>query len=792
MKVNNLKKERNSLKIEREKLHRRKDLKSEDKSLKRKETSCRLTSLNSDIEKLYKKYNEIKKERITKEKSQQILINRLNYLKNEVKRSVSKKENKPTSIKKEKENKKIFVKINSKYKFNRVVKRYKLPEKKNSHNNELYKDNESLGKTSFNGNESQIIISGTYKSFANSKKKGNNSSNINLSNEKEKENNNGHNDLSKNNLNNIEKDLLRKYKCNIGNKNSNNNIYIIINNPNNNFFKEKSLNLENKNKIYYEDFTPKNNINHLNNSKCEKNNHTKNNSCNDIVDFGEEREIILMKANGKKLQDIINSINNLNNLKTNKNESKSIIFENNNEKNEKEKDNDKVNNNIKDKDNISFNSININENQKIEKKDSFIRPNFLNLYENDDNSAMKQKVDINSFGETNRTPNAIEIIKDNKNIFEDEKKELNKENNYSNNSNSKNKMSHPFSSGISTISNGSSGVKQINSKKQIADGDKNVCLLNEIKKFDDTTNNNLILNNTISVDNFDYFKLYSSNNTTDKKEKNSTINNDHHHTKEFCIKESTDNNYYLLNKKNKLLMKDIKKNNIKNNIKKIGNDCINYSLSYKNLNNSYRNKDITKIRTNSTKWNLDLEKIKKNNLRKDSYYTSIEKKRKALGLEFKSNYNRELSIQTEKVIKKKVLGKRKNNILINDNSHCVKSINIYENLINKDKKEKLIKVRKRDGNKIEDRFNFENKNFNNESFHHKIKKNKTSTNFNYTKKNLIHQNSKKQGLNENILRNKNIKKNSNNIFFLDKNDILINKTSDSCFYSLVNKIINGA
>ena len=226
MKVN-IKKERNSLKTERDKLFRRKDLKSEEKSLKREGTS-RLTSLNSDIEKLLKKYSEIKKERITKEKSQQILVNRLNYLRNEVKRSVSKKGNQPKNIKKPIENKKIFVKINSKYKFNRVVKRYKESDKQNSHNNELFKDNEFLGKISFNGNESQIIYSGNYKSFGNSKKKGHNNSNMNISNEKENENN-SHNGLNKNNLSNIEEDFLRKYKYNIGNKNSNNNIYIIIN-----------------------------------------------------------------------------------------------------------------------------------------------------------------------------------------------------------------------------------------------------------------------------------------------------------------------------------------------------------------------------------------------------------------------------------------------------------------------------------------------------------------------------------------------------------------------------------
>ena len=787
MKVN-INKERNSLKNERDKLLRRKDLKSEDKSLKREETS-RLTSLNSDIEKLLKKYSEIKKERITKEKNQQILVNRLNYLRNEVRRSVSKKGNQPKNIKKSIENKKIFVKINSKYKFNRVVKRYKESDNHNSHNNELFKDNESLGKTSFNGNESQIIYSGNYKSFANSKKKGYNNSNINLSKEKENENNDSHNDLNKNNISNLEEDFLRKYKYNIGNKNSNNNIYIIINNPNNNFFKEKSLNLDNKNNFYIDKFTPKNN-----NIKYEKNNHIKYKSYNNI-DFREEGEIILMNANGKKLQDIINSINNLNNLKSNKNKTKEKKFENNDEKDEKdekEKNNDKINNNIKDNGDISNKSNNINE---IKKKDSFIRPNFLNLYENDDNSEMKQKVDINSFGETNRTENckikggeSNEIIKDN-NIFEDDKKKLNKEskNNISNNNfNSQNKMSNnPFNSGISTISNGSSGVKQINTKKQIINIDKNKCLLNELNKFEDITKNNLILNNTISVDNFEYYKLYSSNSTTDEKEKNSTINND---PKEFSIKESTENNYYLLNKNNKISMMNVKKTDFKNNIKKIGNSCINYSLSYKNLNNSYRNKDISKIRKNNTKLNIDLEKIKKNYIRKDSYYTSIEKKRKALGIEFKSNFNRELSIQTEKVTKKKVLGKRKNNnILINDN--CVKSMNIYENLINKEKKEKLIKVKKRDGN--EDRFNFENKIMDNESYYHKMKKNKTTTRFNYTKSSINSQNNKKEGLNENILRNKKIKKKNNNIFFLDNNDKSINKTSDSCFYSLVNKIING-
>ena len=151
MKVN-VQRERSFYKIELDKYNKRKYLKSENKSLNKEETKTRLTSINSDIEKLYKKYSEIKKERLTKEKSQQILVNRLNFLRNKAKRSVSKNEN-PKNIKKiiDDKNKKIFVKINSKYKFNRIIKRHKNSE--NIISNELlYIDNDSLSKTSFNGN----------------------------------------------------------------------------------------------------------------------------------------------------------------------------------------------------------------------------------------------------------------------------------------------------------------------------------------------------------------------------------------------------------------------------------------------------------------------------------------------------------------------------------------------------------------------------------------------------------------------------------------------------------------
>ena len=51
----------------------------------------KLSEINLDIEKLYKKYTEVKKERLMKEKSQQILVNRLKVLRNQENSSKKKK-----------------------------------------------------------------------------------------------------------------------------------------------------------------------------------------------------------------------------------------------------------------------------------------------------------------------------------------------------------------------------------------------------------------------------------------------------------------------------------------------------------------------------------------------------------------------------------------------------------------------------------------------------------------------------------------------------------------------------
>ena len=87
--------------------------KSENFTIEDENSNMRLFTINSDIDKLYRKYSEIKKKRLSKEKTQQILVNRIKYLKNEIKRSVSKKDKK--NLKNKENNIKIQMKIEENY-----------------------------------------------------------------------------------------------------------------------------------------------------------------------------------------------------------------------------------------------------------------------------------------------------------------------------------------------------------------------------------------------------------------------------------------------------------------------------------------------------------------------------------------------------------------------------------------------------------------------------------------------------------------------------------------------------
>ena len=264
----------------------RNKLNSQNKSIEK------LSELNSDIEKLYKKYAEVKKQRLMKEKSQQILVNRLKVLRYQQNSSKNKESVYNLSRPSDKKEK-IHVRINSKYKkSNNLIKRYKESEKKNDYNeseikNINFRTINNRKDSNIEKYSNSIVEDKHYHNYHIGKMKGN-KDNRTLNN----------NDKNLDSINNIE-DFLQKYKYNIGNKNSNNNIYIIINNPNNYTEQQTTKkNNEEKNAIYDYD-------NELSNEELSKR-HIKSDFNLDFERRGEK--IILMNTDGRKIEDIIKSI----------------------------------------------------------------------------------------------------------------------------------------------------------------------------------------------------------------------------------------------------------------------------------------------------------------------------------------------------------------------------------------------------------------------------------------------------------------------------------------------------
>ena len=592
--------------------------KSENFTIEDENSNMRLFTINSDIDKLYRKYSEIKKKRLSKEKTQQILVNRIKYLKNEIKRSVSKKDKK--NLKNKENNIKIQMKIEENYvNKNQTKKKVNNKNKGSEKQNNLFNDTESISKISFN--ESESI--------------GKSSADIKIKNCKDnlvdKENDQNLGNII--NGRNDNKNVLRRNKYNIGNNNSNNNIYIIINNPKN-FINENSLNqLQNTINSTFEKI-PKNcdrykrKYNKLNHKyKQEKN----------FINFSQNGEnIILLTADEKKLQDIINSINKMNIRNTT-----NIHKKNNSEIiNGKELNKNESISSEKNEINKKINTRNIDNNiiKNEEINEEFIRPNFLNLYNNEDNSTIKQHIDVNTFNKTESSfLQTTESFLTN-NILNDKSREEMKNNN----------------------------LKPKNKKNSV--------IPQVINK-----NNKNELNNFL----FNTFQSFSSSTETLNKKENKKINVD----------------------KEKEYIKDDK---IKNKENQIGfHDKINYIKQ--NLTNTKSNKKNTKQK------NINSEKPRINKLRNDSYCNSIENKRKILGLEFKPNIKRELSIQTE------VNSERKNNFLSK-----TKQDKKFNKFVFSDK---LIKVKK---NKILNA----NKNNTKKENIQSLTKNRTMTSLNRIKKKL--------------------------------------------------------
>ena len=299
-----------------------------------------------------------------------------------------------------------------------------------------------------------------------------------------------------------------------------------------------------------------------------------------------------------------------------------------------------------------------------------------------------------------------------------------------------------------------------------------------------------INSNTISTTNNESNRLLHKMINTDDRTKNKKILNNNLYTPKRVEKS---NKIVIVNKKiNKAFTnqrlknyKILKKNNdykftknnaiYNNNNSHINNNLINYSLSYTHMTNKNRNNISSNYHNNyNTKRNINLEKFKTNNFRKDSYCTSIEKKRKALGLQFKPDLEKELSIQNDQKAYRK---------------------NIISNLL----KHKIIKVNKRDENSTSNmnmeginatpqRFRILKKTENRNNF----VKNKTTTNFNfnYAKKSF---NCNISIINRNSFTTNNLKINNihPNYSLSENNNNSSSKIMDSNLIFITNKTNNN-
>ena len=865
----------------------------------------KLKELNDDIEKLYKKYAQVKKERLMKEKSQQILVNRIKVLKHQESSSRN-KENMRSTFRLSENDNKIHVTINSRYKNNNnLLKKFKNYEKKHNFSNDSgIKDSNDRTVKNYKIINSNSNFNNTFDRSNNSIGVGNITNSIDNSALNSMNNEN----ISLNNIN----ELLKRY--NIGNKNSNNNIYIIINNPNNNFSDNKIIKNNSDEKNINNDFDKEKSKDQSNNAD-----NTKENINKDFkVDNDKKKEnIILMNTDGKKIEDIINSINSINNnniisinesnnFNDNKNNVSSDINKEDNIKlkdlNKEDKNNgnnkteiidehiegievssiknensivikdmneNKENSNIQNVENKNLDNNkdiinnlnedkieenkNIIQDEKLDNKDNSLnnlkveeidkvkesnnllnnnvdvenniknkngtredkqsRPNFLDLYNNDIiNTISKQKIDINEIQNSNKisenSENKIEKKLNENNEQNNEDKintiNINKgENNEIENMNKNNNSSvkkviyhkyhnstrfQPKENYASLVIHSTPNEKQIRKKvivpnsniNKMSQKESNIVYLKK-KKLEEMYNFSTKSELTVPETRNENNKLFNIINKTIKVNGNKTqkkFESLNTNANLYTPKKIENNNLLKVNKRPDRTFTNIQrtKNNerIKNNFKtKNNNDLMNYSLSYKSLNNNanYLSNSHSSINYN-TQRNINFEKIKKNNFKKDAYCTSIEKKRKALGLQYKLNFDKELCLESERNnYNKKMFDKIKN--------YKVNKIG---------DKNKLIKVNKRDegNNDINDnmnnnmnleginatskRFRIIKKNYVKDKYI--FSKNKTTTNFNYVHSDINNKIRNKK-LSENTISNSSSQLNdSSNLFFAK------NKTSN--------------
>ena len=507
-----------------------------------------------------------------------------------------------------------------------------------------------------------------------------------------------------------------------------------------------------------------------------------------------------------------NNLNNANELDINKIEENNEIKKENEENKILNKEKENINREVKNE--TKFKKINIIKNNILIKDnnsdDDFTRPNFLNLYKNEEIGLSKQRIDLKD-------------CSDNKIFYSNDKKEEEKNKNLLNNQNDKsnltfdikneksnddiNAQNYNFLTSMNNthiisdnkeirkkviISKKTPNINKVRKKSSL--NEDNAIYLNKKKNNIHNNCNRAITNQTIPARNYEDKLSKEIINTDDRKNIKKIIN------KLYTPKKLEKESKLRINKKIEKSLTNQRAKNIflkYNNFTTKSNNLINYSLSSTYINNkdnisSNYNNNINSNNNNKNynkKRNITLDKFKTTNFQKDNYCTSIEKKRKALGLQFKPDLEKELNIQSDN-IKDKILYNKFNNY--NQNKR-----NIFNNIISQNK---LIKVNKKDENSLNieginatpQRYRVFKKNLENKN-RHVFMKNKTSTNFNY-KKNTINSEIK-NNINEIKNKNKNYKKKIYNIHsnytLSENNNNSISQMTDSNMIFITNNSINN-
>ena len=312
-------------------------------------------------------------------------------------------------------------------------------------------------------------------------------------------------------------------------------------------------------------------------------------------------------------------------------------------------------------------SKSIDKNKKDEIKNLYKNetPEIKIIKENKDQNYEKNKTEAIDY-------KTIEIIKsEKKTIFDINKKEGDKNEDYNNNKNTDNNIKN-MDNNIKKIDNNN---KNMDNNKKNLDNNKNI-VNNNNKNIDNNSKN--IDNNSKNIDNNNNKNIDNNNKNIDNNNKNADKNY-----------KNADNNYKNIENNNKNI--DNSNKNADNNNKNIDNSNKNADINNKNIDNSNKNADINNknIDNSNKNTNINNKNIDNSNKNVDNNNKNIDNSNKNADINNKNiDNNNNDNEEKEEETKKKIEDTNKD-----FNEEYIKTINIKKeekSIINNEKQNKTI------------------------------------------------------------------------------------------------------